>query len=173
LSTEERESMLNSVDDNAAFGASRVTGSNSTMDNPLGGLVLLGQSFRGAAVALAIIGLVIASDLSAPPALAALGINPPSPMLTDSETQIVEENPALRELSSLSPKLLRQALDIITRARSRQGSGRGSLLPLDENDVRLLDQNPILRDVLHSSPEASADLLQLLKTAGGSGKPQK
>jgi hypothetical protein len=124
-------------------------------------------------VACAIISLVFGLASSTSPALAALGVQAPTLALTDSEKQIVEENPALRELSSLSPKLLRQALDIITRALNGQGTGRGTLAPLDQNDVQLLDHNPILREVLHSSPEASADLLQLLKTAGGSGKPQK
>lgn len=134
---------------------------------------LLGRLVRGTAAACVIVALLIAGASISTPAIAALGMSPPSASLNAEEKLIVEENPALRELSSLSPKLLRQALDIIARARAGQGSGRGGLNPLDQNDLQLLDQNPILREVWHSSPEASADLLQLLKIAGGGGKPQK
>ena len=87
--------------------------------------------------------------------------------LTDADRLVIEENPVLRDLSSVSPELLRQALDLIAEARATAPEKRGGLTALDPSDIRLMDQNPVLREVWQSSPEASEDLLQLLKSAGG------
>jgi hypothetical protein len=93
--------------------------------------------------------------------------------LTDADRLLIEENPVLRDLSDVSPELLRQALDLIAEARATTPEKRGGLTALDPSEVQLLDQNPVLREIWQSSPEASEDLLQLLKSAGGGGKSQK
>jgi hypothetical protein len=93
--------------------------------------------------------------------------------LDQTDLLLIEGNPALRDLSSISPELLRKALDLIEEARSGKMEGRGLGKPLEPIDLQLMEQNPILREVWQNSPEASADLLQLLKSAGAGGKSQK
>lgn len=93
--------------------------------------------------------------------------------LSDAERLTVEQNPALSDLAGNSPDDLRRALDLIAAALANPSNSRGGLEDLDAADVKLLGQNPVLLQVWRSSPEASADLLQLIRTAAGGGKPQK
>ena len=93
--------------------------------------------------------------------------------LTAEERQLVEQNPALAELAEVAPAALREVLDGIAAALANPSGTRGGLDDLDALDVRVLGQNPALLQVWRSSPEASADLLSLIRTAAGGGKPQK
>jgi hypothetical protein len=93
--------------------------------------------------------------------------------LSEAELLMVEKNPALSELAVNSPDDLREALDLIAAALATPSTTRGGIEDLDAGDVKLLGQNPALLQVWRSSPEASADLLQLIRTAAGGGKPQK
>lgn len=102
---------------------------------------------------------------------------PPSTLaaeLTPAEIAMIEQNPALAELAANAPDLLSQALEIIARAAAEPSNGQRGVEGLDAVDAQLLSENPALLQVWHSSPEASADLLALIKSAaGGGGKPTK
>jgi hypothetical protein len=91
--------------------------------------------------------------------------------LTEAEQVTVADNPALQELGDSA--VLRQALDLIAAALKEARTGRGGLGELEREDVELLGRNPALLQVWQSSPEASADLLALIRAAAGSGKSQK
>lgn len=93
--------------------------------------------------------------------------------LSTSEQAMLEENPALAELAAVSPGQLREVLDRIDHALANPAATRGGLEQLDPETVRLFGQNPVLLQVWRSSPEASADLLELIRIAAGSGKPKK
>ena len=92
-------------------------------------------------------------------------------VLTDAEQAMIADNPALQELGDSA--VLRQALDLIAAALKQERTGRGGLGGLEREDVELLGRNPALLQVWQSSPEASADLLALIRAAAGSGKSQK
>ena len=91
-------------------------------------------------------------------------------VLTDAEQAMIADNPALQ---GLEPAVLRQALDLIAAALKEERTGRGGLGGLEREDVEILGRNPALLQVWQSSPEASADLLALIRAAAGSGKSQK
>jgi len=93
--------------------------------------------------------------------------------LTVEERQLIEQNPALAELAAVAPEALREVMDGIAAALANPSGTRGGLEDLDALDVRILGQNPALLQVWRSSPEASADLLSLIRTAAGGGRPQK
>ncbi|OEO30181.1 hypothetical protein VW23_022630 [Devosia insulae DS-56] len=114
--------------------------------------------------------LGIASGLATAPARAEMVVVAAG-TLTPAEQQLVEQNPALTELAG-DPEMLRAALDLIATALANPSNTRGGLDDLDATDVKLLGQNPALLQVWRSSPEASADLLQLIRTAAGGSKPK-
>jgi hypothetical protein len=118
------------------------------------------------AIAIVIVGLA-GAPASAETAVAAS----PEIVLTDAEQAMIADNPALQELSD--SVVLRQALDLIAAALKQERTGRGGLGGLEREDVELLGRNPALLQVWQSSPEASADLLALIRAAAGSGKSQK
>ena len=118
------------------------------------------------AIAIVIVGLA-GAPASAETAVAAS----PEIVLTDAEQAMIADNPALQELSD--SVVLRQALDLIAAALKEERTGRGGLGGLEREDVELLGRNPALLQVWQSSPEASADLLALIRAAAGSGKSQK
>ena len=91
--------------------------------------------------------------------------------LTEEEQEIVADNPALQELGDA--ETLRAVLDFIAAALKEERTGRGGLGGLEREDVELLGRIPVLLQVWQSSPEASADLLALIRAAAGSGKSQK
>lgn len=91
-------------------------------------------------------------------------------VLTDAEQAMIADNPALQGLDAA---VLRQALDLIAAALKEERTGRGGLGGLEREDVEILGRNPALLQVWQSSPEASADLLALIRAAAGSGKSQK
>jgi hypothetical protein len=93
--------------------------------------------------------------------------------LSPEEQVLIEQNPALAELAEVAPQALREVLDGIAAALANPSGTRGGLDELDGADVKVLGQNPALLQVWRSSPEASADLLSLIRTAAGGGKPQK
>jgi hypothetical protein len=93
--------------------------------------------------------------------------------LSETAQQVLSENPALQLLARNAPELLARALEIIAANPPAGAVPRGSFEGLDATEVRLLGRNPALLQVWQSSPEASAELLQLIRTAAGSGKPQK
>lgn len=118
------------------------------------------------AIAVVIVGLA-GAPASAETAVAAS----PEIVLTDAEQAMIADNPALQELGD--SVVLRQALDLIAAALKQERTGRGGLGGLEREDVELLGRNPALLQVWQSSPEASADLLALIRAAAGSGKSQK
>jgi hypothetical protein len=127
-------------------------------------------SLRGSIIGMLVFALLACAT---EPSYAGLAVSTAAPVeLTDADMLLMERNPALRDLSSVSPELLRKALDLIAEARSGKNQGRG-IGSLDQSDIQLMNQNPVLLEVWQSSPEASEDLLQLLKSAAGGGKSQK
>jgi hypothetical protein len=84
----------------------------------------------------------------------------------------LKANPALAELARTSPQLLREVLDRLAGAIANPTEARGGLEQLSEGDLELLQQNPALFQAWRSSPEASADLLELIRVAAG-GKPKR
>jgi len=92
--------------------------------------------------------------------------------LSSAEATMLEANPALSALATTSPQLLRQVLDRIAKLIANPSDARGGLQQLTEEDWKLLQQNPALFQAWRSSPEASADLLELIRVAAG-GKPRK
>jgi len=118
------------------------------------------------AIAIVIVGLA-GAPASAETAVAAS----PEIVLTDGEQAMIADNPALQELGDSA--VLRQALDLIAAALKEERTGRGGLGGLEREDVELLGRNPALLQVWQSSPEASADLLALIRAAAGSGKSRK
>ncbi|WP_423066944.1 hypothetical protein [Devosia sp. CN2-171] len=102
--------------------------------------------------------------VAAPPTLAA--------ELTSEQTTMLERNPALAALAANAP-MLQQAFQLIARAAAEPSGSQRGVEGLDAVDAQLLSENPALLQVWHSSPEASADLLALIKSAAGGGKPTK
>jgi hypothetical protein len=94
-------------------------------------------------------------------------------VLSDSETALLESNPALAEVAATSPERLREILDKLAEVVAHPSTMRGGLDQLDDETVRLLERNPALLEAWRSSPEASADLLALIRIAAGGGKPQR
>lgn len=92
--------------------------------------------------------------------------------LSAVEQSILDDNPAIAQLAS-DPTLLRAVLDRIAAAISNPANTRGGLEQVDADTLRLFGQNPVLLQVWRSSPEASADLLALIRTAAGTDKPKK
>lgn len=103
--------------------------------------------------------------VAAPPTLAA--------ELTSEQTTMLERNPALAALAANAPDMLQQAFQLIARAAAEPSGSQRGVEGLDAVDAQLLSENPTLLQVWHSSPEASADLLALIKSAAGGGKPTK
>lgn len=95
------------------------------------------------------------------------------PGLTDAEQAMLARNPALAELAAVAPERLREVLDGIADALAHPSTTRGGLDQLDAETVRLFGENPALLQAWRSSPEASADLLELIRLAAGGGKPKK
>ncbi len=128
------------------------------------------RTLKQLALAFAIV--LAAFSLAGTPALAeTTAAASPQIVLTDAEQAMVADNPALQQLSDGA--VLRQALDLIAAALKEERTGRGGLGGLEREDVELLGRNPALLQVWQSSPEASADLLALIRAAAGSGKSQK
>ncbi len=120
---------------------------------------------RPSAFALIIL-MAVGGMITAPSALAV--------DLTREEIRLLAENPALANLAADDPDLLKQAFEIIAGAAKVPSNDQRGVEGLDPVDAGLLGENPALLQVWHSSPEASADLLALIKSAaGGGGKPQK
>jgi hypothetical protein len=110
---------------------------------------------------------------SAPVALAAEPAVVDAPALSETEQAWLQENPALADIAASAPERLRYVLDKLAIAIANPSSTRGGLLQLDDETVRILEHNPALLQACRSSPEASADLLQLIRIAAGGGKPRK
>jgi hypothetical protein len=116
---------------------------------------------------LAIVGLL----LFPLPALADLASRPPSPPALDSGQQaVVANNPDLATLGETSPWTLRTVLARIAESPRIKGSPSADLAPLNSADAAFMDRNPALLNVYQASPEAAADLLALIKAAGGGSK---
>jgi hypothetical protein len=113
--------------------------------------------------------LALGSATSAGQAKAASG----GGALSETEQLWIEDNPALADVAANAPDQLREILDVLAAVLENPSSTRGDLPALDEDTVRLLGDNPTLFQAWRSSPEASADLLQLIRIAAGSGKPRK
>ena len=94
-------------------------------------------------------------------------------LLSEAEQVWLQENPALAEVAMVAPGQLREFLDRLADALANPSSTRGGLPPLDEGAVRVLETNPALMQAWRSSPEASADLLRLIRIAAGGDKPRK
>ncbi|RYE08030.1 MAG: hypothetical protein EOP22_15295 [Hyphomicrobiales bacterium] len=94
-------------------------------------------------------------------------------VLSADEQEMLAANPALAELAVDAPELLREVLDRIAEALAHPSKTRGGMGQLDADTIRLFGQNPILLNVWRSSPEASADLLQLIRIAAGGSKPKQ
>lgn len=110
--------------------------------------------------------LVLAAGLLAAPAHAL--------DLTREQLTLLAQNPALAEMAAETPDALPQAFELITEAAKTPPNGERGFEGLDPMDAQLLGDNPALLQVWQSSPEASADLLALIKSAaGGGGKPTK
>lgn len=125
------------------------------------------QARRGSWIAVAFLGLA----LSLPSiALASMTVGGEAPQQT--EAALLRDNPALAAVATASPQLLRQVLEKLAKVVANPSDTRGGLRQLDEEDFRLLQQNPALFQAWRSSPEASADLLELIRIASG-GKPRK
>ena len=92
-------------------------------------------------------------------------------VLTEREQAWVQDNPALADVAATAPQLLPEILDKLTLTLANPSTGRGGLVPLDEEAAKLLHANPALMEAWRSSPEASADLLELIRIAAG--KPRK
>jgi hypothetical protein len=114
------------------------------------------------------IALVMGSTLGAFTAERALEV-----VLSVTEKAWLEENPALAEIAATAPELLREILDKLAFAVANPSSTRGGLQPVDEETTRILGENPALMEAWRSSPEASADLLRLIRIAAGGDKPRK
>lgn len=93
--------------------------------------------------------------------------------LSETEAAWLADNPALAEIAALDPVQLREVLDQLASVIANPGSERGGLPAVDETTARLLGENPVLMQAWRSSPEASADLLQLIRVASGGRKSQK
>ena len=123
---------------------------------------------RGALLAALLLATTISAAQAAP--IAAVS---GQPGLSAIERTLIDENPVLQELGAMSPDLQRTALDMIAAAMLLEPTTRGGLLGLEPEDAALFGSNPALLQVWKNSPEASADLLELIRTAAGSGKSQK
>lgn len=93
--------------------------------------------------------------------------------LSEIEQTLLQENPVLAELAAKAPDLLREILDKLASINDSAGNTRGGLEQIDEETARILTHNPALLQAWRNSPEASADLLQLIRVAAGNGKPRK
>jgi hypothetical protein len=93
-------------------------------------------------------------------------------VVSTTQADLLAENPALARIAIRSPQLLEDVLDRLAKVLADPTDTRGGLKSLDEEDFRLLQQNPALFRAWRSSPEASADLLALIRVAAG-GKPRK
>lgn len=91
----------------------------------------------------------------------------------EGETVLLNSNPVLAEIAVVSPLQLRQILDGLAEVLANPSKTRGGLDQLDEETILLLEQNPALLEAWRSSPEASADLLALIRIAAGGGKPKR
>ena len=129
------------------------------------------QSTRTLKQLMLALAIVIVGLAGAPASAETVVAASPEIVLTDAEQAMIADNPALQELSD--SVVLRQALDLIAAALKEERTGRGGLGGLEREDVELLGRNPALLQVWQSSPEASADLLALIRAAAGSGKSQK
>lgn len=118
-------------------------------------------------IAVAILVLTLGMVGIAPAAMTVGGTAPSA-----TEAALLEENPALAAVAATSPDQLRGVLDRLAKLIANPSDARGGLKELDEEDFRLLQQNPALFQAWRSSPEASADLLELIRVAAG-GKPRK
>ena len=94
-------------------------------------------------------------------------------VLSEAEQAWLRENPVLAEVAAVAPDQLREILDKLADALANPSSTRGGLPSLDEGAVQILELNPALMQAWRSSPEASADLLKLIRIAAGDGKPRK
>jgi hypothetical protein len=94
--------------------------------------------------------------------------------LTREELTLLAQNPALAELAAEAPDALTQVFEMIVEAGKTPPNDKRGFEGLDPVDAQLLGDNPALLQVWQSSPEASADLLALIKSAaGGGGRPTK
>jgi hypothetical protein len=93
-------------------------------------------------------------------------------VLSATPEDLLAENPVFAQIAITSPELLGPVLDKLAKILANPTDARGGLRPLDEEDFRLLKQNPALFRAWRSSPEASADLLALIRVAAG-GNPRK
>ena len=95
------------------------------------------------------------------------------PPLTAAEQAIVADNPALVDLASSNPWVLRQALLEIEGAGadivSRDSSGPAIDTSTIKNpaDVRLIKTNPALRELWRITPDPALALLSLIRSASG------
>jgi ABC-type glycerol-3-phosphate transport system substrate-binding protein len=92
--------------------------------------------------------------------------------LSEVEQAWLRENPALADIAAIAPERLDEILDKLAAIIASPDATRGGLVPLDDTSAGLLLLNPALLEAWHASPEASADLLELIRLAGG-GAPRK
>ena len=85
----------------------------------------------------------------------------------------LQNNPALEHVAVAAPEMLPEILEKLAFALDNPSTSRGSLVQLEPDAAELLESNPALMQAWRSSPEASADLLELIRIAAGGGKPRK
>lgn len=102
------------------------------------------------------------------------GGSPRADQATLNETQQtwLSENPTLAGIATSAPDRLEEILQRLAEIIAYPDATRGGLIPLDEESTGLLLLNPVLMEAWRASPEASADLLELIRLAGG-GAPRK
>lgn len=111
--------------------------------------------------------LVIAVALAQPAAADILGFPAAPAPLTTVQAAVVEANPDLKSLSESAPWLLRSVLTKIETPTAPNGTSKSGLEDLGSTDLEILARNPALLQVWTASPEAAAELLALIKAAGG------
>jgi hypothetical protein len=99
-----------------------------------------------------------------------VGIPSEAPPISAEQERILDDNPDLLELSEIAPWALRAILAKLEGLpRGGAGSSPRAFDGLDAFEVKVLGRNPALMVVYQSSPEASLELLALIKAASGGG----
>lgn len=115
----------------------------------------------------AALAIVVALALAQPVAADIVGFPAAPAPLTAAQAAVVEANPDLKGLSDSAPWLLRSVLAKIETPTAPNGTSKSGLDDLNSTDLEILERNPALLQVWNASPEAAAELLALIKAAGG------
>lgn len=110
----------------------------------------------GAAAILAVSAMPVQADL--------VGVPAEPPALSESEQTTLAQNPDLAALAAVNPWALRLVLNALASPPAPTRSK--DVLRLDPADVALLNANPALAQFSSASPEAAAELLALIRSAG-------